>query len=308
MSAMNESEKYYSLIKNWHAKASEEDYFAKFMFEYLAFVAYLRTQWKTDREISTMKGNRGKVTDRDYIQALKQDPYFNGFWGDLTLRSTKDKNLVATLKTLLTFLKREPLQSDDRWWNFNGLDMNRRPATRNRAGILRSVGDFENLVEFWCSVRNNLFHGDKNPSLKRDQELVRYAFLTLHFFVEHLLLAPNEMRRVYPAIWEDFWHRFKRGEAEINGKEGGGGGTGNIYECAFLEDQRYPILLLDKQLTRADIIDIINRELAMGGEEATETWPRIKSAAGNKKKELKEYFGETMKALNKTLGLGLSLK
>lgn len=305
---MNESEKYYSLIKNWHTKASEEDYFSKFMFEYLAFVAYLRTQWKAEHEISVMKGNGGKVTDRDYVQALKQDSYFNEFWINLTLRSTKDKKLVKTLIELTAFLKHEPLQSNDLWWNFSGFDINRRPVVHKKVGVIHNAGDFCNIVEFWCSVRNNLFHGDKNPSLKRDQELVRYAFLTLHFFVENIFLAPNELRRVYPAIWEDFWHRFKRGEAEINTKERGGGGAANIYECAFLEEQRYPILLLDKQLTRNDIINIINEELAMGDEMSTEIWSRIKLSAGTNKKELKEYFGDTMNALNKTFSLGLSLK
>ena len=55
-------------------------------------------------------------------------------------------------------------------------------------------------------------------------------------------------------------------------------------------------------------IDVINTELAMSGEMATETWPKIKSAAGSKKKELKEYFGETVNALNKTLALRITLK
>jgi len=307
--SMNQTEKYYSLIKNWHAKASEEDYFSKFMFEYLAFIAYLRTQWRTEQEVRSIKRNGRRVTDRDYIQALKQDQNFSDFWIDLTLRSTKDKDLVKVLTGLASFLKREPLRSsNDLWWNFDGFDLNRRPVTSKRAGIIHNVGDLKNLIEFWYSVRNNLFHGDKNPSLGRDRELVRFAFLTLHFFVENVLLVLKEMRRVYPAIWEDFWRRFKSGEAEINTKADGGGVTANIYECAFLEDRRYPLLLLDRHLTRNDIIDVINTELAMSGEMATETWPKIKSAAGSKKKELKEYFGETVNALNKTLALRITLK
>lgn len=305
---MNESEKYYSLIKSWHTKASEEDYFSKFMFQYLAFVAFLRTQWKTESEIREMKGNGGKVTDRDYIQALKQDGHISDFWVDLTLRSTKDKEMVKILNGLVDFLKLEPLRLDDRWWNFTGFDLNQRPNTRKRSGVLHSVGDVDNLIEFWCSVRNNLFHGDKNPSLKRDQELVRYAFLTLHFFVENILLCPTELRRVYPAIWEDFWHRFKSGEAEINTKVDNQGATANIYECAFLQDSRYPILLLDKQLTRALIIEIINDELMMDGELVEKAWSRIQSAAGTRKKELKEYFGKTIDVLNKSYGLNLSVK
>src|SRR5215213_7648394 len=53
---------YDQLIKNWHSKASDEDYFSKFVFEYLAFVAYLRK--KPFREVSN---------DRAAIQTLKQD-------------------------------------------------------------------------------------------------------------------------------------------------------------------------------------------------------------------------------------------
>lgn len=305
---MNESEKYYSLIKSWHSKAAEEDYFSKFIFQYLAFIAYLRTQWKTELEIRRIKGNGGRVTDRDYIQALKQDPYFSDFWTDLTVRSTKDKEMVRILNELVTLLKREPLQADDRWWNFNGFALNQKPRTRKRSGMVSSVGDIENLIELWYSVRNNLFHGDKNPSLKRDQELVRYAFLTLRFFVQKILLNPTELRRVYPAIWEDFWHRFKSGEAEVNTKADSRGATANIYECAFLEDFRYPILLLDRQLTKANIIEVINDELMMDGELAEKAWSKIKSAAGPKREMLKQYFGKTVNFLNKSYGLNLSTK
>lgn len=305
---MNESEKYYALIKNWHAKASQEDYFSKFMFEYLAFVAYLRTQWKPEQEIRVMKRNSGKITDRDYIQALKQDSYSSDFWADFTLRSTKDKEMVKILTVLVAFLKREPLRSDDRWWNYDGFDINRRSVMRKRAGVVHGVGDFQNLVEFWYSVRNNLFHGVKNPSLVRDRELVRYAFLTLHFFVEHILLAPKELHRVYPAIWEDFWHRFKRGEAEINtSPDGGAGAAANIYELAFLDEHRYPILLLDKCLERSDIIEAIGFELADAGDNTEKMWRDLKIAAGKNKPSLKKYFGGLIKELNRVHKLKLSI-
>jgi hypothetical protein len=306
---MNASENYYSLIKNWHAKASDEDYFARFMFEYMAFIAYLRTQWLTEQEIKSLKGNGGKVTDRDYIQALKKDSYLNDFWTDVSLRAPKNKELDRTLNSLVNFLKKEPLKSDDRWWNFDEFDLNLKKNTRKKAGILNDKGDFQNLVEFWYSVRNNLFHGEKNPSLARDKELVRFGFLTLNFFVENILLVLKELHRVYPAIWEDFWHRFKSGEAEINTKENSRGGTGNIYECAFLEDRRYPLLLLDKQLSRLDIIKVINDELLMSGEMAEKKFARLKSVPkdAKQKKDLKKYFQNTIKVLNDSYHLKLTL-
>lgn len=305
---MNNSENYYSLIKNWHAKASDEDYFSRFMFEYMAFIAYLRTQWLTEQEIISLKGSGGRVTDRDYIQALKNDSYLNDFWTDVSLRAPKNKELDRTLNSLVNFLKKEPLKSDDRWWNFDEFDLNLKKNARKKAGILNDKGDFQNLVEFWYSVRNNLFHGEKNPSLARDKELVRLGFLTLNFFVENILLVLKELHRVYPAIWEDFWHRFKSGEAEINTKENSRGGTGNIYECAFLEDHRYPLLLLDKQLSRSDIIQVINDELLLSGEVAEKKFSRLKSVPKNAKQkaELKKYFQNTVKVLNDSHHLKLT--
>src|SRR3989339_87095 len=53
---------YKNLIRNWHQKASDEDYFSKFVFEYLAFIAHLKTQLFDSAD-----------TDRRAIQKLKQD-------------------------------------------------------------------------------------------------------------------------------------------------------------------------------------------------------------------------------------------
>lgn len=53
---------YRALIRNWHLKAGEEDYFSKFVFEYLAFIAFLKTQKNYEED-----------NDRKTIQKLKQD-------------------------------------------------------------------------------------------------------------------------------------------------------------------------------------------------------------------------------------------
>ena len=53
---------YRKLIKSWHLKASEEDYFSKFTFEYLAFIAYVNTLL-----------SRGSRNDRRSIQELKRN-------------------------------------------------------------------------------------------------------------------------------------------------------------------------------------------------------------------------------------------
>jgi len=44
------------------------------------------------------------------------------------------------------------------------------------------------MVEYWYSVRNNLFHGGKTPNIGRDAFLVEHAFLTLRALVENELL------------------------------------------------------------------------------------------------------------------------
>jgi hypothetical protein len=48
---------------------------------------------------------------------------------------------------------------------------------------VRSLSDWGNMVEFWYSVRNNLFHGTKDPNIKRDCFLVEHAYRTLAIFM-----------------------------------------------------------------------------------------------------------------------------
>ncbi len=48
------------------------------------------------------------------------------------------------------------------------------------------------MVEFWYAVRNNLFHGGKNPTIKRDCFLVEHAYRTLAVFMKNEI---DSMRR-----------------------------------------------------------------------------------------------------------------
>lgn len=54
-------------IKRWHAKASDDDYISKFIFEYLAFISCLMNHLPLDIEV------KGKIRDRDVIQGLKRN-------------------------------------------------------------------------------------------------------------------------------------------------------------------------------------------------------------------------------------------
>ncbi|MFQ3548888.1 MAG: hypothetical protein SNJ70_03965 [Armatimonadota bacterium] len=156
---------YYKSIENWHIKASYEDYFSKYAFEYMAFIAYLRKIKYKDT-----------VKDRPAIQKLKQDL-------DIKQRYLKIVEEEETIRNSLTIIKEElekkPLQSDNiKWWN-NSEDNIPRERINNNHGKINGLDDWENIVEFWYSIRNNFFHGGKNPDDNRDQLLIEHAFKTL---------------------------------------------------------------------------------------------------------------------------------
>lgn len=169
---------YRDLIQGWHRKAHEEsDYFSQFVFEYLAFIAHLKNNLFFD-----------VPSDRLVIQSLKRDAMRR----DRYAQSVKtDEHLLNVLKQLLEELKKRPLHNSsldpdypeiDKWWNCSGPH----PSSSETLpkGVIRSVNDWENLVEFWYGVRNNLFHGGKNPSIRRDCFLVEHAYKTLKVFMD----------------------------------------------------------------------------------------------------------------------------
>lgn len=171
---------YDQLIKNWHTKASEEDYFSKFVFEYLAFVAYLKR-----------KKFPAASTDRSAIQRLKQDNETKGLY----LRAIdRSPGLQLAWKRIRQELQEARLgnmsrSGDDveelKWWNccHNRLDEKTSEDNNRLMGVIHELSDWENMVEFWYSIRNNLFHGGKNPQDRRDQLLVRDGYKTLRELV-----------------------------------------------------------------------------------------------------------------------------
>jgi len=179
---------YKDLILNWHNKASDEDYFSKFVFEYLAFIAHLKTQ---------LFDSTG--TDRETIQKLKQNQSIKG--GYLSKIQTK-----LSLKSDWERIKREfdsirlgnasrNLNSVEeiKWWNcsHNRLEEKTDEEKRKLKGVIHSLEDWENMVEFWHSIRNNLFHGAKNPENERDQFAVKYAYNTLRELMEIMLIEQS---------------------------------------------------------------------------------------------------------------------
>ncbi|MCU7829153.1 MAG: hypothetical protein KZQ85_08820 [Candidatus Thiodiazotropha sp. (ex Myrtea sp. 'scaly one' KF741663)] len=163
---------YYPLIEAWHEKASEGDTFSRFVFQYLAFIAHIKNNLYFDAR-----------NDRDAIQRLKRDERI----GPKHLKAVTSNNTLAQFwNEVIRELEKKPLHNNsadpnypviDKWWN----STEDQPNTYNSLseGRLLSLEDWPNMVEYWYSVRNNLFHGGKNPNAGRNGFLVEHAFQTL---------------------------------------------------------------------------------------------------------------------------------
>jgi hypothetical protein len=171
---------YDELILGWHIKSKEGDCFSGYVFEYLSFVAWLKN-------IHFIGAN----TDREAIQVLKADGELEREY--LQVIQSNDK-LKAVWDEVIKELKREPLHNSSRdydnpeidgWWNNKVGKKNLRDLTPK--GIVNSIEDWVNMVEYWYGVRNNLFHGGKDPNIKRDCFLVEHAFITLHEFMNLII-------------------------------------------------------------------------------------------------------------------------
>lgn len=173
---------YDGLIRMWHGKAKRGDYFSRFVFEYIAFNAYLKSHVVVE-----------EVSDRRAIQRLKQHETFKSRY--LT-RIEDDETLANTWNDAIKVLKKEPLLNSsrdidnpfpDRWWNCANDQYDN--SSTEVVGVVHTVKDWANMVELWYGVRNNLFHGGKCPNVERDQYLVKHAYITLEAFMS--MVIPN---------------------------------------------------------------------------------------------------------------------
>ena len=146
-------------------------------FQYLAFIAYVKNILYFDFS-----------SDRLAIQRLKRDERIRGGYLD---RVSQDEYLQKCWAEIIEELNRKPLHNSpydldapeiDKWWNSEG----DQPCHEDNlsSGIIHSLDDWANMVEYWGSVRNNLFHGGKSPENGRDAFLVEHAFITLRALVE----------------------------------------------------------------------------------------------------------------------------
>jgi len=170
---------YDALVIGWHKKTMQGDYFSKYIFEYLAFTAYIKSRValdaKTDRT-AIQKLKRNERLKREYLDRIKKDTEFD---------------LRGTWIAVIEELKRQPLYNSSRdydypeidgWWNISGDGIDE--ESKIEKGVIHSLDDWENMIEFWYGIRNNLFHGGKDPTLKRDLFLVEHAFKTLNAFMK----------------------------------------------------------------------------------------------------------------------------
>jgi len=180
---------YDGLIRNWHTRAGEEDYFSKFVFEYLAFIAYVKTKLYFSRD------SERTVTDRNAIQQLKRDAdkkrsYLDRIHGHLELRKAWEKIKNELDHAPLGNVSRASEYVEEiKWWNCSHANLNEKtPKEESKiSGVLHSLDDWENMIEFWYSIRNNLFHGGKDPEKERDQLAVEFGYKTLRELVTMLL-------------------------------------------------------------------------------------------------------------------------
>jgi hypothetical protein len=180
---------YRRLIRNWHEKSGGGDYFSKFVFEYLAFVAHLKTQ-----KYPSEDGQRS-IGDRDAIQKLKKDEetkqkYFELLQQDEMLRTAWEKIKAELDRSPLGNVSWNPEYAEEiKWWNCSHEDLKDKTSEEKRkpSGVLHSLDDWENMIEFWYSIRNNLFHGGKDPAVERDQLVVEFGYKTLRVLMQTFL-------------------------------------------------------------------------------------------------------------------------
>lgn len=165
-----------NLIRNWHIKASNDDYFSKFIFEYLAFIAFLKKKkfinTKLDRE-AIQKLKRDNKTKEQYFSELSSNNVATRAWNKII----KELNNVR----LGNISRNGDGDEEIKWWNYFYDQLNSKTTTDDKkiSGVIHNTKDWENMIEFWYSIRNNLFHGGKNPQDTRDLLVIENGYKTL---------------------------------------------------------------------------------------------------------------------------------
>ncbi len=174
---------YDQLIRNWHTKAGNEEYFSGFVFEYLAFIAFLKkrlfTEYDDRRAIQLLK--RDEEIRSLYLVQVKENPVLVEAWNRIIAELERMRlGNVAVIGNSLQEIE---------WWNCNQLELNQKTQEERDKimGVIYDLNDWSSMVEFVYSIRNNLFHGGKNPEDERDLLLVSNGLVVLRPLVDIFL-------------------------------------------------------------------------------------------------------------------------
>lgn len=170
-----------ALILRWHDKAKSGDYFEKYVFEYLAFNAFLKTH------IALQAPN-----DRHAIESFKKSKWKDAYLQ--LLESEQESEVRDSWLSIIDELKREPFSNSSRDYDypeFDGKWSHPDASKRGRGGTVYALNDWGNMVEFWHSVRNNLFHAGVDPTHRRDMFMVKHAFITLNALMRLVVRSLN---------------------------------------------------------------------------------------------------------------------
>lgn len=179
---------YLELINNWHQKAASEttdDYFSKFVFEYLAFIAFLRTQLypntREDKDAIIQLKTNMNLRDQ-YLNAIEEKTELKESWKsviDELLRSRLGNMSINSITAReINYWEPKSFQYNDKYINKDHFDLR---------GVVCGLDDWSNMINFWNAVRNNLFHGTKNPENPRDRFAVEYSYKTIKELVQLFL-------------------------------------------------------------------------------------------------------------------------
>ena len=167
------------IIKWWHYKAWADDYFSKYVFEYLAFIWYIQ-KYKYQEE-----------KDRDAIQLLKQDEkvkekYLERVNHDSEVMNSWDKIIIELNNSPLWRLSWSGKLWSSDYWNCSRDKCNQKTKEERQkpTWVIHNLEDWENMIEFWYTIRNTLFHWWKNANDRRDLLLVEHGYKTLRPLVE----------------------------------------------------------------------------------------------------------------------------
>ncbi len=286
-----------SLIRSWHEKA-KEDYFSSYIFEYLAFEAFLKKFKYSESEIRQAAGNK---KERSYIQHFKNEPNYNKVWVQLL---SENEELLRNTESLRDYLQMEPLLANN-WWACSAYTYANCSVPAN-LGMISDVNNLGEIIEFWYYVRNNLFHATKDPNDERDERLVTYAYQTLSVFMEKVLIPEMEQRIMVPAQWEDFSYKFFKGQAEAQVRLNGVTACANVYELLYVEERYLPVLFDGHMIDRQYVIDKLSMNLLnLVGDDTLckNEWEAIISRASSdeQREQVREYFSDTINAIKQMI-------